>query len=566
MAANNPSVPISAASSEDMVREYKIPQVIAASAVGTVIEWYDFYIFGSLATTIAPLFYPPGNDALALIAYLSTFAVGFVVRPFGALFFGRIGDIIGRKYAFLVTLLIMGGATALIGFLPTYATIGIAAPIILLTIRILQGLALGGEYGGAVIYVAEHVPDEKRGFYTSFIQITATFGLFVSLAVILLVQNMMSKEAFAAWGWRLPFIFSIFLVLISLYIRLRMKESPIYQQIKSAGMTSAKPLVESFTRWENLRRVLISLFGATAGQGVIWYTGQFFALYYLQAILKVDNTSANYIVAVALLLGVPFFIFFGWLSDHVGRKKIIMLGCLLAALSYFPIYRAMHDVAGSNVATVRSQKNPVTGAQTLTPLARTESGELQPIKTVLPYNGLSNLLQNPTAWKLDLSRLATGDLGDHGLWTDRGLLGRGFSGQDPLLIALAAVPHRQRRARRVDPISGSVGHRLDGQHLRRPLLSDHRRRDHADRRHDLHARDATRQDMGRGARHQPVMRLFKRLSGALRCGGALHEAFGENFAREASPILSLDAPSQARYDSCRVRLDRTLLLLAGGRL
>mgnify|MGYP001770934328 FL=1 len=400
MAANNPSVPISAASSEDMVREYKIPQVIAASAVGTVIEWYDFYIFGSLATTIAPLFYPPGNDALALIAYLSTFAVGFVVRPFGALFFGRIGDIIGRKYAFLVTLLIMGGATALIGFLPTYATIGIAAPIILLTIRILQGLALGGEYGGAVIYVAEHVPDEKRGFYTSFIQITATFGLFVSLAVILLVQNMMSKEAFAAWGWRLPFIFSIFLVLISLYIRLRMKESPIYQQIKSAGMTSAKPLVESFTRWENLRRVLISLFGATAGQGVIWYTGQFFALYYLQAILKVDNTSANYIVAVALLLGVPFFIFFGWLSDHVGRKKIIMLGCLLAALSYFPIYRAMHDVAGSNVATVRSQKNPVTGAQTLTPLARTESSELQPVKTVLPYNGLSNLLQNPTAWKL----------------------------------------------------------------------------------------------------------------------------------------------------------------------
>lgn len=400
MAANNPSVPISAASSEDMVREYKIPQVIAASAVGTVIEWYDFYIFGSLATTIAPLFYPPGNDTLALIAYLSTFAVGFVVRPFGALFFGRIGDIIGRKYAFLVTLLIMGGATALIGFLPTYATIGIAAPIILLTIRILQGLALGGEYGGAVIYVAEHVPDEKRGFYTSFIQITATFGLFVSLAVILLVQNMMSKEAFAAWGWRLPFIFSIFLVLISLYIRLRMKESPIYQQIKSAGMTSAKPLVESFTRWENLRRVLISLFGATAGQGVIWYTGQFFALYYLQAILKVDNTSANYIVAVALLLGVPFFIFFGWLSDHVGRKKIIMLGCLLAALSYFPIYRAMHDVAGSNVATVRSQKNPVTGAQTLTPLARTESGELQPGKTVLPYNGLSNLLQNPTAWKL----------------------------------------------------------------------------------------------------------------------------------------------------------------------
>jgi MFS family permease len=221
----------------------KIWQVIAASAVGTMIEWYDFYIFGSLATIIAPLFYPPGDETFARIAYLSTFAVGFVVRPFGALFFGRIGDLVGRKYAFLVTLLIMGGATALIGFLPTYATIGIAAPIILLLIRILQGLALGGEYGGAAVYVAEHVPDKKRGFYTSFIQITATLGLFVSLAVILMVQNSMSKEAFSNWGWRVPFLISIFLVGVSLYIRLRMKESPIFQHIKGAGMTSAKRLV-----------------------------------------------------------------------------------------------------------------------------------------------------------------------------------------------------------------------------------------------------------------------------------------------------------------------------------
>ncbi len=462
MAANNPSVPISAASSEDLVREYKIPQVIAASAVGTVIEWYDFYIFGSLATTIAPLFYPPGNDTLALIAYLSTFAVGFVVRPFGALFFGRIGDIIGRKYAFLVTLLIMGGATALIGFLPTYASIGIAAPIILLTIRVLQGLALGGEYGGAVIYVAEHVPDEKRGFYTSFIQITATFGLFVSLAVILAVQNMMSKEAFAAWGWRLPFIFSIFLVLISLYIRLRMKESPIYQQIKSAGMTSAKPLVESFTRWENLRRVLISLFGATAGQGVIWYTGQFFALYYLQAILKIDNTSANYIVAVALLLGVPFFIFFGWLSDHVGRKKIIMLGCLLAALSYFPIYRAMHDVAGSNVATVRSQKNPVSVRADADAASAHRNGRASTSQNRAPVQRSRQPVAESGGVETDLPRLDSSDLGDHGLRADRRILGGGFSSQDPLLVVVAAVPHRQWRLRRVDPAGGCLGHRLDG--------------------------------------------------------------------------------------------------------
>src|SRR5580765_6308808 len=339
----------------------RIWQVIAASAVGTMIEWYDFYIFGSLAAVIAPLFYPPGNDTIALIAYLSTFAVGFVVRPFGALFFGRIGDLVGRKYAFLVTLLIMGGATALIGFLPTYATVGVAAPVFLLVIRILQGLALGGEYGGAAVYVAEHVPDERRGFYTSFIQITATLGLFVSLVVILVIQNTMSKEAFASWGWRLPFIVSIFLVAVSLYIRLRMKESPIFEHIKSTGMTSAQPLKEAFTQWENLKRVLISLFGATAGQGVVWYTGQFYALFYLQTILKVHATSANYIVAMALLMGMPLFVLCGAISDRLGRKRIMMLGCLLAALSYMPIYRVMQTVTGSNVVTAISQKNPVTG-------------------------------------------------------------------------------------------------------------------------------------------------------------------------------------------------------------
>lgn len=366
-----------------------------------MIEWYDFYIFGSLAIVISPLFYPSGNNTLALIAYLSTFAVGFVVRPFGALFFGRIGDVVGRKYAFLVTLLIMGGATALIGFLPTYATIGIFAPIILLVIRILQGLALGGEYGGAAVYVAEHVPDERRGFYTSFIQITATLGLFLSLVVVLFVQNSMSKEAFSSWGWRIPFVISIFLVVISLYIRLRMKESPIFRQIKSAGMTSVQPLKDAFTRWVNLKRVLISLFGATAGQGVVWYTGQFYALFYLQTILKVNGRSANYIVAIALLLGMPLFVFFGALSDRIGRKWIMMFGCLLAAVLYIPIYKAMQLAAGSDVVTVVSQQNEVTGAISLTPQSLV-NGVLQPAGEVLPYTSFSDFIGSPIAWKLIL--------------------------------------------------------------------------------------------------------------------------------------------------------------------
>ena len=381
--------------------DYKIWQVIAASAVGTMIEWYDFYIFGSLATTLSPLFFPEGNQTLALILYLSTFAVGFVVRPFGALFFGRIGDLVGRKYAFLVTLLIMGGATALIGVLPTYATIGIAAPVALLVIRILQGLALGGEYGGAAVYVAEHVPDARRGFYTSFIQITATLGLFVSLAVILAVQNTMSREAFASWGWRVPFLLSVLLVGVSLYVRLRMKESPIFRQIKSAGMTSAQPLKEAFTQWVNLRRVLVSLFGATAGQGVVWYTGQFYALFYLQTILKVNGTAANYIIATALLLGMPFFVLFGALSDRLGRKWIMMAGCLLAAVSYIPIYRAMQAAAGSGVVTAVSKPHPVTGAISLTPQTSVD-GVLRNAAEVLTYTNFGDFVRSPVAWKLIL--------------------------------------------------------------------------------------------------------------------------------------------------------------------
>ncbi|MCI0665027.1 MAG: MHS family MFS transporter [Acidobacteria bacterium] len=361
---------------EKEMRDYKIWQVIGASAAGTMIEWYDFYIFGSLAATLSPLFYPAGNKTFALIAYLSTFAIGFVVRPFGAIFFGRIGDLVGRKYAFLVTLLIMGMATSAIGLLPTYQTIGLAAPVILIAIRILQGLALGGEYGGAAIYVAEHAPDERRGFYTSFIQITATLGLFLSLAVILMVQSAMSREAFSAWGWRVPFLISIFLVGISLYIRLRMKESPIFNQLKQAGKTSEQPLKDSLGNRRNWKVILIALFGATAGQGVIWYTGQFYALFYLQSILRLEVSTANLIIAAALLLGMPLFVIFGRLSDRIGRKKIMMAGCLIAALSYYPIYRAMVYAAGNNVVAVQSTNNLITGEIKLTPMTRDAGGAL----------------------------------------------------------------------------------------------------------------------------------------------------------------------------------------------
>ncbi|MEO6050841.1 MAG: MFS transporter [Pyrinomonadaceae bacterium] len=391
----------------DQIPKSKIWHVIGASAAGTMIEWYDFYIFGSLAATIAPLFYPPENQTFAYIAYLATFAVGFIVRPFGALFFGRIGDLIGRKYTLLVTLLIMGGATALIGLLPTYSQIGIVAPIVLLLIRVFQGLALGGQYGGAAVYVAEHVPDNKRGFYTSFIQITATLGFFLSLAVILIVQNTMSADEFGGkagsfGGWRIPFLMSLALVAVSLYIRSRMKESPIFEQMKSSGMTSVNPLVEAFTKWENLKLVLISLFGATAGQGVVWYTGQFYALFYLQSILNVNATSANYIVAIALLMGLPFFIFFGALSDRIGRKWIIIAGCVLAVCTYLPIYHTMQSVAGSNVVTATSQKDPVTGAIKLTPQSVDDAGNMVASPKVLPYTTLGDLTSNKTAWALIL--------------------------------------------------------------------------------------------------------------------------------------------------------------------
>ena len=354
--------------SSDQISTQKIWMVILASSVGTMIEWYDFYIFGSLAVVLSQKFYPTGNATFALIAYLSTFAVGFMVRPFGALFFGRIGDLVGRKYAFLVTLTIMGFGTFLIGLMPTYATAGWFAPIALIAIRVFQGLALGGEYGGAAIYVAEHVPDNKRGYWTSYIQITATLGLFFSVITVVILQFYMTPANFQAYGWRIPFLLSVILVMISLYIRLKMAESPIFTQIKSTGMSSAQPLKDAFTQWPNFKLVLISLLGATAGQGVVWYTGQYYALFYLQTILKVNLRTSFIIVAIAMLLGMPFFTVFGALSDKIGRKKIIMAGCLLAVVTYYPIYHAMESAAGNHVVTFKSQLAPVTKAPTLTPL------------------------------------------------------------------------------------------------------------------------------------------------------------------------------------------------------
>jgi MFS family permease len=342
----------------------KLWKVVAASSAGTLIEWYDFYIFGSLATIISAKFFPKGDETVALLSTLATFATGFVVRPFGALFFGRIGDLVGRKYAFLVTLLIMGLSTFAIGLLPGYERIGLLAPVALLVLRLLQGLALGGEYGGAATYVAEHAPIGRRGLYTSFIQTTATLGLFVSLGVILLLRQTLGDDRFSAWGWRVPFLLSIVLVAFSYLIRSRLQESPLFSQMKAAGRGSRSPLRDSFLNRENRRLVILALFGATAGQGVVWYTGQFYALYYLQTVLKVNFVTANYIIAVALLLGTPLFIVFGALSDRIGRKPIIMTGCLLALLTYIPIYRAMTAAAGFDPARSQSA-NPNAVALTL---------------------------------------------------------------------------------------------------------------------------------------------------------------------------------------------------------
>ena len=333
-------------------------KVIFASSLGTVFEWYDFYLYGSLAAIIAKQFFSGLDSGSAFIFALLAFAAGFIVRPFGAIFFGRLGDMIGRKYTFLVTILIMGLSTFIVGILPTYASIGVAAPVILIALRLLQGLALGGEYGGAATYVAEHSPHGKRGAYTAWIQTTATMGLFLSLLVILGTRTAMGEAAFADWGWRIPFLVSIFLLAISVWIRLSMNESPAFQKMKAEGRTSKAPLTESFGEWKNLKIVILALVGLTAGQAVVWYSGQFYALFFMTQALKVDNATANIMVAASLLIGTPFFIVFGALSDKIGRKPIIMAGCLLAAITYFPVFGALTKAANPDLAAAQ-EKNKV---------------------------------------------------------------------------------------------------------------------------------------------------------------------------------------------------------------
>ena len=320
-------------------------RVIGAASAGTLIEWYDFYLFGSLATILGAKFFPGDDPTAGFLKTLAIFASGFIVRPFGAIVFGRLGDLVGRKYTFLVTLLLMGGSTFLIGLLPGYEQIGVLAPLALTLLRLVQGLALGGEYGGAATYVAEHAPDARRGFYTSFIQTTATLGLFASLGVILACRHWLGKDAFEDWGWRIPFLLSILLVILSYWIRIRMEESPLFAKAKSTGNLSRNPIAESFARPENRRLVLIALFGAVAGQGVVWYTGQFYALFFLQRVAGIEFVQANLTVVYALLLATPFFVLFGSLSDRIGRKPIILAGCLLAALLYVPIYQGMMHFA-----------------------------------------------------------------------------------------------------------------------------------------------------------------------------------------------------------------------------
>ena len=337
-------------------------KVIFASSLGTVFEWYDFYLYGSLAAIIAKQFFSGLDAGSAFIFALLVFAAGFIVRPFGALVFGRLGDMIGRKYTFLVTIVIMGLSTFIVGLLPNYAAIGVAAPVILIALRMLQGLALGGEYGGAAVYVAEHAPHHKRGEYTSWIQTTATLGLFLSLMVILGTRTAIGEAAFADWGWRVPFLVSILLLAVSVYIRLSMNESPAFQKMKAEGKTSKAPLSESFGQWKNLKIVILALVGLTAGQAVVWYSGQFYALFFLTQALKVDGPTANILVAYSLILGTPFFVIFGMLSDKIGRKPIIMVGCLLAVLTYFPVFKALTEAANPELAAAQAKNQVVVTA------------------------------------------------------------------------------------------------------------------------------------------------------------------------------------------------------------
>jgi MFS family permease len=384
-------------------------RVVFASSLGTVFEWYDFYLYATLAPFFASLFFPKGNDTAALLSAFATYAAGFLVRPFGALVFGRIGDLVGRKYTFLVTIIVMGAATAAVGLLPTYARIGIAAPILLTLLRLLQGLALGGEYGGAATYVAEHSRHGRRGWSTSWIQTTATLGFFLSLVVIGGVRANMDEAAFHDWGWRLPFLVSLFLLAFSVYIRMKLEESPVFRRMKAEGKGSKAPLTESFANWRNAKIVLLALFGATAGQGVVWYTGQFWALFFLTITLKADYVTAYVLVAVALVIATPFFVFFGGLSDRIGRKKIILAGCLLAALTYYPLFRALTRAVNPALADYAA-RTPVSVASGPCPmhvfvLPGTKYADCERAKDFLVKAGLSHRSLPPEEGRSVVTRI-----------------------------------------------------------------------------------------------------------------------------------------------------------------
>ena len=399
-----------------------VRRVIIASSLGTVFEWYDFYLYGSLAAIISKQFFSGvASPTTAFIFALMAFAAGFAVRPFGAVFFGRLGDLVGRKYTFLVTILIMGLSTTVVGVLPSYAKIGLAAPVILVLLRLLQGLALGGEYGGAATYVAEHAPMGKRGAYTSWIQTTATLGLFLSLLVILGCRVALGTEAFEAWGWRIPFLVSLLLLGVSVWIRLKLDESPMFQQMKREGTMSKAPLTESFARWGNLRLVLLALFGLTAGQAVVWYTGQFYTLFFLTQTLKVDSQTANLLIAGSLLLGTPFFLLFGALSDRIGRKPIIMVGLLLAALTYFPLFRAITHFANPALERAQTQSpvrviaDPATCSVQWDPVGKSkfsspcDVAKAALVKRGVPYSNQSAPVGNPAVVQVGAIDVASYD-------------------------------------------------------------------------------------------------------------------------------------------------------------
>ena len=399
-------------------------KIIGASSVGTLIEWYDFYIFGSLATIISTKFFPSDNPTAAFLATLATFAAGFVVRPFGALFFGRLGDLIGRKYTFMVTLLLMGGATFAIGCIPSYETIGFLAPLLVLLLRLLQGLALGGEYGGAATYVAEHAPSDKRGYWTSWIQTTATIGLFVSLLVIMGTRLALSKEQFAEWGWRVPFWVSIFMVLVSYIIRRNMHESPLFAKVKAEGKTATNPLKESFGNKLNFKFVLLALFGATMGQGVVWYTGQFYAMSFIEKVCSVDKMQSDTLMAIALLMGTPFFLVFGGLSDKIGRKKIMLAGMLIAVFAYRPIYEKMYQTVSIKnkteiVANTTKQEELKENKKTngfdsvITTDKYYEDGtHFNEVKTITLENGIAKIVDGKA--KVDIKKTIT--INDNDKW------------------------------------------------------------------------------------------------------------------------------------------------------